>query len=84
MSEKRGWDESRSPQWRYMLSKDSATRRRVERAQEKQEKRERDTPEEEEKEASEPISVHLASEPSSRRPKIKKKGLVQTNTPSIL
>ena len=76
MSEKRGWDESRSPQWRYMLSKDSATRRRVERAQEKQEKRERDTPEEEEEEKE-------ASEPSSH-PKIKKKGLVQTNTPSIL
>jgi hypothetical protein len=70
-----------------MLSKDSATRRRLERAQEKQEKRERDASQsvEEEKEAAnEPISVHLASEPSSRRPKIKKKGLVQTNTPSIL
>ena len=26
MSEKRTWDESRSPQWRYLLSKDSAER----------------------------------------------------------
>ena len=27
MSEKRTWDESRSPQWRYLLSKDSKEKR---------------------------------------------------------
>jgi hypothetical protein len=27
MSEKRQWDESRSPQWRYILSKDSKSKR---------------------------------------------------------
>ena len=27
MSEKRQWDESRSPQWRYLLGKESAERR---------------------------------------------------------
>jgi hypothetical protein len=37
MSEKRQWDESRSPQWRYMLSKDAATRRRIEKAQQRAE-----------------------------------------------
>ena len=30
MSEKRTWDESRSPQWRYLLSKDSKEKRQEE------------------------------------------------------
>ena len=38
MGEKRQWDESRSPQWRYLLSKDSKERRNAERRREKAER----------------------------------------------
>ena len=38
MSEKRQWDESRSPQWRYMLSKDSREKRSAEKRREKAER----------------------------------------------
>lgn len=34
MGEKRTWDESRSPQWRYLLSKDSWERRQREKREE--------------------------------------------------
>ena len=34
MSEKRTWDESRSPQWRYLLSKDSQEKREREKKEE--------------------------------------------------
>ena len=35
MSQKRTWDESRSPQWRYLLSKDSHERREREKKEER-------------------------------------------------
>jgi len=38
MGEKRQWDESRSPQWRYMLSKDSREKRSAEKRREKAER----------------------------------------------
>jgi uncharacterized protein (DUF3084 family) len=38
MSEKRQWDESRSPQWRYLLSKDSKEKRNAEKRREKAER----------------------------------------------
>jgi hypothetical protein len=38
MGEKRQWDESRSPQWRYILSKDSKERRNAEKRREKAER----------------------------------------------
>jgi len=38
MSEKRTWDESRSPQWRYLLSKDSKEKRAAEKRREKAER----------------------------------------------
>ena len=80
MSKNRGWDESRSPQWRYMLSKDAQARRKIEKAQEKLEKRLREE-DAEEKTTSPPTIPH--SVPSApRKMKIKRKGLVQTNTPS--
>jgi hypothetical protein len=37
MSEKRQWDESRSPQWRYLLSRESAERRTKEKRAEQAE-----------------------------------------------
>ena len=37
MGEKRQWDESRSPQWRYLLSKDSKEKRAAEKRREKAE-----------------------------------------------
>ena len=37
MSEKRTWDESRSPQWRYLLGKDSQERRAKEKRMEQAE-----------------------------------------------
>ena len=37
MSEKRQWDESRSPQWRYILSKDSKAKRDAEKRREQAE-----------------------------------------------
>ena len=40
MSEKRTWDESRSPQWRYLLSKDSKERRQAEKREERMEQAE--------------------------------------------
>jgi hypothetical protein len=79
MSENRGWDESRSPQWRYMLSKDAVARKQIKKAQEKLEKRLRG--EDAEEKTSPPTIPH--SVPSApRKMKIKRKGLVQTNTPS--
>jgi hypothetical protein len=38
MGEKRQWDESRSPQWRYILSKDSREKRTAEKRREKAER----------------------------------------------
>ena len=38
MSEKRTWDESRSPQWRYLLSRDSKAKRDAEKRREKAER----------------------------------------------
>ena len=38
MSEKRTWDETRSPQWRYLLSKDSKEKRNAEKRREKAER----------------------------------------------
>ena len=38
MGEKRQWDESRSPQWRYLLSKDSKEKRNAEKRREKAER----------------------------------------------
>jgi len=38
MGEKRQWDETRSPQWRYLLSKDSKERRNAEKRREKAER----------------------------------------------
>ena len=35
MSEKRTWDESRSPQWRYLLSKDSHEKRNQQKKEER-------------------------------------------------
>ena len=40
MSEKRQWDESRSPQWRYLLSKDSHEKREREKREERAEQAE--------------------------------------------
>ena len=40
MSEKRTWDESRSPQWRYLLSKDSQEKRTNQRKEERAEQAE--------------------------------------------
>jgi len=40
MSEKRTWDESRSPQWRYLLSKDSKEKREREKREERLERAE--------------------------------------------
>ena len=40
MSEKRQWDESRSPQWRYLLSKDSKEKREREKREERLERAE--------------------------------------------
>ena len=37
MSEKRTWDESRSPQWRYLLGKDSKEKREREKREERTE-----------------------------------------------
>ena len=42
MSEKRTWDESRSPQWRYLLSKDSHEKRQSEKREERMEQAEGD------------------------------------------
>ena len=38
MGEKRQWDESRSPQWRYLLSKDSKEKRAAEKRRERAER----------------------------------------------
>ena len=38
MSEKRTWDESRSPQWRYLLSKDSQEKRNQRKSEERTER----------------------------------------------
>ena len=40
MSEKRTWDESQSPQWRYLLSKDSKERRQADKKEERAEQAE--------------------------------------------
>jgi len=40
MSEKRTWDESRSPQWRYLLSKDSKEKREREKRENRMERTE--------------------------------------------
>jgi len=40
MGNKRGWDESRSPQWRYLLSKDSHEKREAEKKEERAERAE--------------------------------------------
>jgi hypothetical protein len=40
MGEKRTWDESRSPQWRYLLSKDSKAKRDAEKREERMEQAE--------------------------------------------
>jgi len=40
MGNKRGWDESRSPQWRYLLSKDSHEKRNQQKKEERAEKAE--------------------------------------------
>ena len=42
MSEKRQWDESRSPQWRYLLSKDSKEKRERQKREERLERAEGD------------------------------------------
>ena len=42
MSEKRTWDESRSPQWRYLLSKDSHEKREAEKREGRMEQAEGD------------------------------------------
>ncbi len=42
MSEKRTWDETRSPQWRYLLSKDSKVKREREKREERAEQAEGD------------------------------------------
>ena len=38
MGNKRGWDESRSPQWRYLLSKDSKEKRARQKREERLER----------------------------------------------
>ena len=40
MAQKRTWDESRSPQWRYLLSKDSHEKREREKKEERMERAE--------------------------------------------
>jgi len=40
MSEKRQWDESRSPQWRYLLSKDSKEKKEREKREERMDRTE--------------------------------------------
>ena len=40
MAQKRTWDESQSPQWRYLLSKDSHERRQAEKREEREERME--------------------------------------------
>jgi len=40
MGNKRGWDESRSPQWRYLLSKDSKEKRNQQKREERAEQAE--------------------------------------------
>ena len=40
MSEKRTWDESRSPQWRYLLSKDSKEKKEREKREERMDRAE--------------------------------------------
>ena len=40
MAQKRTWDESQSPQWRYLLSKDSHERREAEKREERMEQAE--------------------------------------------
>jgi len=40
MSEKRTWDESRSPQWRYLLGKDSQEKRNQRKSEERAEQAE--------------------------------------------
>jgi hypothetical protein len=40
MGEKRQWDESRSPQWRYLLSKDSKEKRERQKREERMERAE--------------------------------------------
>jgi len=40
MSEKRQWDESRSPQWRYLLSKDSKEKKEREKREERMDRAE--------------------------------------------
>ena len=40
MAQKRTWDESQSPQWRYLLSKDSHERRQAEKREERMEQAE--------------------------------------------
>ena len=42
MSQKRQWDESRSPQWRYLLSKDSQEKRNQQKKEERAEQAEGD------------------------------------------
>ena len=42
MGEKRTWDESRSPQWRYLLSKDSQEKREREKREQRMEQAEGD------------------------------------------
>ena len=42
MSEKRTWDETRSPQWRYLLSRDSKAKREREKREERMERAEGD------------------------------------------
>jgi DNA primase catalytic subunit len=38
MAQKRTWDESRSPQWRYLLSKDSQAKRNQQKREEREER----------------------------------------------
>jgi len=40
MGNKRGWDESRSPQWRYLLSQDSQEKREREKREQRMERAE--------------------------------------------
>ena len=40
MGEKRTWDETRSPQWRYLLSKDSQEKREAQKREERTERAE--------------------------------------------
>ncbi len=42
MAQKRQWDESRSPQWRYLLSKDSKEKRNQQKREERAEQTEGD------------------------------------------